>query len=114
MKMRYPLRSSRFRALARKYPKPSLMADLTYKKMLLNKQPDGVFDREWLRTMRLIKRREVVRDSLLAVVDIDGLLQFTQLDFIPFFYCPTKRVEELLRWWDGEGFSEEKLWSSLK
>ena len=69
---------------------------------------------EYDRILGLLRSGEIKGDPTLIVFSTDGLLQFARADLIPFFYCPTKRVEELLRWWSGEGFSEENLWSSLK
>ena len=58
-------------------------------------------DREHDRIMALLRSGKLQRDNRLAVVDIDGLLQFTQLDFIPFFYCDGEVVEQYLRDWTG-------------
>jgi len=99
--MRYPLRSSRFRALSKKYPKTRSLTDGDYQHMLLKSGQGGVWDREWLRIMALLRQRKIVRDNRLAVVDIDGLLQFLQLDTIPFFHCDGKIVEQYLRDWTG-------------
>lgn len=57
-------------------------------------------EKEYQRILKLIRSGKIKHDNLLVVVDIDGLLQFMRLDFIPFFYCPTERVEEYLEDWE--------------
>ena len=52
---------------------------------------------EYERIMALLRSGDLVRDNHYAVVDIDGLLQFTQLDFIPFFYCSGSFIEDYLK-----------------
>ena len=97
MKLKYPLRSSRYRALAKKYPKARSMTDAVYQKMLQKSGRAGVWDREWLRIMALLRNKKIVGDNRLAVVDIDGLLQFIRLDTIPFFYMKGKFIEQYVR-----------------
>lgn len=99
--LRYPLKSSRYRALSKKYPKPRSLTDADYQNMLLKPGQGGVWDREWLRIMALLRQKEITRDNRLAVVDIDGQLQFIQVDTIPFFYCDGKIVEQYVREWTG-------------
>jgi hypothetical protein len=58
-----------------------------------------IYNREYSRVMGLIRSGKLERDNRLAVVDIDGLLQFVQLDFIPFFYCSGEVVEGYINEW---------------
>lgn len=50
----------------------------------------------------LLGSGEIIRDHRLAVVEIDGLLQFMRLDTIPFLHHDGEMVERLLEDWTGQ------------
>lgn len=68
--------------------------------------------REYHRLMKMIRADDIETDSAVIVFSSDGILQFARADLIPWFYCTTERVEDLLRWWVTDGFGDDSDSSS--
>jgi hypothetical protein len=51
---------------------------------------------EYDRLLGLVRSGKIEGDPTLIIFSSDGLLQFSRADLIPWFYCSTARVGELL------------------
>jgi len=60
------------------------------------RQPAKADAAEYDRLLGLIRSGKIEGDPTLIVFSTDGLLQFSRADLIPWFYCSTARVGELL------------------